>query len=109
MPGYDSEAELRKPDMTRDVYHDARQRQPLIEAHSQKDEFHNVEVQWKRKDSKIITALLKGRPVRAPTKRWLTLRNSSKTLPSAASSSVSFFNTENGSRRPVGRRRGTRL
>ena len=63
MLGYDSEAELCKLDMTRDVYQDPKQRQRLIAEHWQKDEFHNVEVPWKRKDGKFITAMLNGRRV----------------------------------------------
>jgi PAS domain S-box-containing protein len=66
MLGYESEEELCKLNMERDVYHDPRQRQRLIDEHSQKDDFHNMEVQWKRKDGKIITALLNGRRVAGP-------------------------------------------
>jgi len=63
MLGYDSEGELSKLDMARDVYHDARQRQRLMAENSEKEHFHNVEAQWKRKDGKTITALLSGHRV----------------------------------------------
>jgi len=66
MLGYDSEEELCKLDMTRDVYHDAKQRQSLIAKHSQERDFHNIEVQWKQKDGKVITALLNGHRVTGP-------------------------------------------
>jgi PAS domain S-box-containing protein len=66
MLGYESEEELCKLNMEHDVYHDPRQRQSLIDEHSQKDDFHNLEVQWKRKDGNIITALLNGRRVAGP-------------------------------------------
>lgn len=61
MLGYDSEAELCKLNLASDIYQDPRQRQRLIDEHTQKDEFRNVEVQWKRKDGKTITVLLRGR------------------------------------------------
>lgn len=63
MLGYESEEELCKLNMGRDVYHDPKQRQRLIEEHSQRNAFHNVEVQWKRKDGNVITALLNGRRI----------------------------------------------
>ena len=66
MLGYESEEQLCHLNMERDVYHDPKQRQRLLEEHSQKEDFHNVEVQWKRKDGKIITALLNGRRVASP-------------------------------------------
>jgi len=66
MLGYESEEQLCHLNMERDVYHDPKQRQRLLEEHSQKENFHNVEVQWKRKDGKIITALLNGRRVASP-------------------------------------------
>ena len=66
MLGYASEEEVCGLNMERDVYHDPRQRQRLIDEHSQKEDFHNVEVQWKRKDGNVITALLNGRRVAGP-------------------------------------------
>lgn len=66
MLGYKSEDELCALNMERDVYHDPKQRQRLIEEHAQKEDFHNVEVQWKRKDGNVITALLNGRRVVGP-------------------------------------------
>ena len=66
MLGYESEEQLCHLNMERDVYHDPKQRQRLLGEHSQKEDFHNVEVQWKRKDGKIITALLNGRRVASP-------------------------------------------
>src|SRR5690349_1314271 len=66
MLGYGSEEEVCELNMERDVYQDPKQRQRLIEEHSQKEGFHNVEVQWKRKDGNVITALLNGRRVAGP-------------------------------------------
>ncbi|HEV2196952.1 MAG TPA: PAS domain S-box protein [Candidatus Acidoferrum sp.] len=66
MLGYASEEEVCKLNMARDVYHVPKQRQRLVEEHLQKNEFHNVEVQWKRKDGNTITALLNGRRVAGP-------------------------------------------
>jgi PAS domain S-box-containing protein len=66
MLGYASEEEVCKLNMERDVFHDPRQRQRLIEEQSEKEDFHNVEVQWKRKDGNVITALLNGRRVAGP-------------------------------------------
>src|SRR5215469_8492325 len=63
MLGYASEEDLGKLNLERDVYHDPKQRQTLIEEVSQEKGIHNVEVQWKRKDGNIITALLNGRRV----------------------------------------------
>lgn len=63
MLGYDSEAELSRLNLERDIYCDPQQRQHLIEENAQKDDFHNVEVQWKRKDGKAITVLLSGHRV----------------------------------------------
>src|SRR5215472_4581339 len=66
MLGYGSEDGLCRLNLDRDIYHDARQGQRLLEEHSHRKDFHNVEVQWKRKDGNIITALLNGRRVAAP-------------------------------------------
>ena len=66
MLGYESEEDLCARNMERDVYHEPKQRQRLVEENSQKEGFHNVEVQWKRKDGNIITALLNGRRVAGP-------------------------------------------
>lgn len=66
MLGYASEEEVCNLNMERDVYHDPKQRQRLLEEHSQKKDFHKVEVQWKRKDGNVITALLNGRRVAGP-------------------------------------------
>jgi two-component system cell cycle sensor histidine kinase/response regulator CckA len=66
MLGYGSEEELCKLDMARDIYHDAKQRERIVEEHSQEKDFHNVEVQWRRKDGKVITALLSGHRVAGP-------------------------------------------
>jgi len=63
MLGYNSEEELLQLNLERDVYHDPKQRQSLIEEFSQKKDIHNVEVLWKRKDGNIITALLNGRRI----------------------------------------------
>lgn len=66
MLDYASEEEVCKLNMARDVYHVPKQRQRLVEEHLQKNEFHNVEVQWRRKDGNTITALLNGRRVAGP-------------------------------------------
>src|SRR6266581_5801227 len=62
MLGYDSEAEICKLNM-RDIYHEPKQRERLVEENSQKKDFHNLEVQWKRRDGEVITAMLSGHRV----------------------------------------------
>jgi len=47
----------------RDIYHEPKQRERLVEENSQKKDFHNLEVQWKRRDGEVITAMLSGHRV----------------------------------------------
>ncbi len=60
MLGYDSEKELLALDMATQVYADPRQRAQFIEQHRETGRFVNVEVEWKRKDGKLITVRLSG-------------------------------------------------
>ena len=66
MLGYESEAELCRLNMERDIYKDPAQRQRLLKEHAGKNEFHSVEVQRKRKDGEATTVLLNGRAVTGP-------------------------------------------
>lgn len=60
MLGYDSEKELLALNMATQVYADPRQRAQLIEQHRETGRFTNVDVEWKRKDGKLITVRLSG-------------------------------------------------
>ncbi len=64
MLGYDSAAELLKISLARDLYADAEQRMRLIAEYAMNESVQNIEVQWKRKDGRVITVRLSGRPVR---------------------------------------------
>lgn len=61
--GYDSEEELLQLDMTTDLYVDPGERERLIEEYRTSGVVSGVEVQWKRRDSDLITVRLSGRPV----------------------------------------------
>jgi len=63
MLGYDSAAELLKISLARDLYADAEQRMRLIAEYARNESVQNIEVQWKRKDGRVITVRLSGRPV----------------------------------------------
>jgi two-component system, cell cycle sensor histidine kinase and response regulator CckA len=64
MLGYDSEADLLRRNMTTDVFRDPARRVQLLDEHSEKKDFRQVEAEWKRKDGRVITVRLTGRPIR---------------------------------------------
>jgi two-component system cell cycle sensor histidine kinase/response regulator CckA len=63
MLGYDSEEELMRRNMERDIYRDPQTRQRLLKENSHKNDFRALEAEWRRKDGKIITVRMTGHPV----------------------------------------------
>jgi PAS domain S-box-containing protein len=63
MLGYESEAELLRCNVERDIYRDPQARQHLLKEHLQKEDFREIEAEWRRKDGKIITVRMTGHPV----------------------------------------------
>ena len=66
MLGYKSSEEVLALDPKRDVFVDASELANLMQGFSAGVRLNNVEVRWKRKDGKVITARLSGRVVNAP-------------------------------------------
>ena len=64
MLGYDSETELLRASMARDVYVDPAERERNIEQYSKTDFILNGEALWKRKDGRQITVRGNGRVIR---------------------------------------------
>jgi two-component system cell cycle sensor histidine kinase/response regulator CckA len=67
MLGYDSEAELLRANLARDVYVDPAERERIIEQHSKTDLILDRELLWKRKDGQQITVRANGRVIRDAT------------------------------------------
>lgn len=67
MLGYDSETELLRANLARDIYADPTERARNIEMYSKIDRIVDSEVQWKRKDGRQITARGNGRIIRNHT------------------------------------------
>jgi PAS domain S-box-containing protein len=63
MLGYDSEEELMRCDMEKDIYRDPQSRRGLLAEHAHTDDFRAVETEWRRKDGKIIGVKMTGHPV----------------------------------------------
>ncbi len=63
MLGYDSEDELLRQTISRDVYVDPEELRRLTADHRNGDRMDSVESRWKRKDGSIITVRLSGRVV----------------------------------------------
>jgi len=63
MLGYDSAEEVLALDPRSDVFVDTRELDRLIQAFQNGGRADNIEVQWKRKDEKVITARLSGSAV----------------------------------------------
>jgi two-component system, cell cycle sensor histidine kinase and response regulator CckA len=63
MLGYDSEEELMRRNMEKDIYRDPQSRRGLITELAHTDDFRAVETEWRRKDEKIITVKMTGHPV----------------------------------------------
>jgi len=64
MLGYDSAEELLAKDLARDIWCDPAGRAMLLDQHQHTDRITGVEVEWKRKDAKIIPVRLSGHLVR---------------------------------------------
>ena len=64
MLGYESDTELMALDLFSDVYGDPNEGQRLAEFFKSQAQFRDSEVGWKRKDGKLVTVSLTGRPVR---------------------------------------------
>ena len=64
MLGYESEAELLKVDLARDVYASGEERDVLVEQYRAVGKIGAIEPLWSRKDGQRITVQLSGRPVR---------------------------------------------
>lgn len=67
MLGYDSEAELLRASLARDVYVDPAERERNIEQYSKTDFILDGEALWKRKDGRQITVRGNGRIIRDET------------------------------------------
>jgi two-component system, cell cycle sensor histidine kinase and response regulator CckA len=65
MLGYESEEELMRCNMERDIYRHPEFRQRLVSDYWQKQDFREVEAEWRRKDGKIIVVRMTGHPVLA--------------------------------------------
>jgi two-component system cell cycle sensor histidine kinase/response regulator CckA len=63
MLGYGSDSELMALDLSADVYGDPSKSEHLVEFFKSRTQFRGIEVEWKRKDGKLITVSLTGRPV----------------------------------------------
>jgi PAS domain S-box-containing protein len=63
MLGYDSEEELMRLNVEKDIYRHPQIRQRLLKEHAHKDDFRALEAEWRRKDGKFITVRMTGHPV----------------------------------------------
>ncbi|MEW6207425.1 MAG: PAS domain S-box protein [Acidobacteriota bacterium] len=64
MLGYDSAEELMRVDIARDIYTRPEERERLIESYSRSNRIDGIEVEWKRKDGKLVALWLSGQVVR---------------------------------------------
>lgn len=60
MLGYDSEEDLMRRNLEKDIYSDPRARQLLVKEHWSKSDFRAVEAEWRRKDGKLINIRMTG-------------------------------------------------
>ena len=63
MLGYDSQEELMRLNMEKDVYRDPQSRRRFLKEHGHNQDFRGVEAEWRRKDGKFITVRVTGHPV----------------------------------------------
>jgi two-component system, cell cycle sensor histidine kinase and response regulator CckA len=63
MLGYESDEELMRCDVEKDICRDPETHQRLVTDYWRKQDFRDVEAQWRRKDGKIITVKMTGHPV----------------------------------------------
>jgi PAS domain S-box-containing protein len=61
--GYESQAELTQVSMERDIYADPDERSRLVAEYRRRGRIEGVDVAWKRKDGRVITVHLSGRPI----------------------------------------------
>src|SRR6266478_3523844 len=64
MLGYESEEELTRCSVEKDIYRNPETRQRLVRDHWQKQDFREVEAEYRRKDGNIIIVRMTGHPVR---------------------------------------------
>jgi len=64
MLGYESEEELTRGSVEKDIYRNPETRQRLVRDHWQKQDFREVEAEYRRKDGNIIIVRMTGHPVR---------------------------------------------
>ncbi len=65
MLGYDSEAEVLALDLPTQVYRDPAARARLLPELERQEHFQNLELEWKRKDGKLLTLRSSGRMVQS--------------------------------------------
>ncbi len=63
MIGYESEAEVIALDLARDIYADPALQEHFVEKYSGAVPIEGLEVEWKRKDGKLIVVRLSGKPI----------------------------------------------
>jgi PAS domain S-box-containing protein len=63
MLGYDSDEQLMRLNMEKEVYRDPQARRRFIKEHAHEGDFRAIEAEWRRKDGKFITVRLTGHPV----------------------------------------------
>jgi len=63
MLGYDSQEELMRLNMEKDVYRDPQSRRRFLKEYGHEQDFRGVEAEWRRKDGKFITVRVTGHPV----------------------------------------------
>jgi PAS domain S-box-containing protein len=63
MLGYDSQEELMRLNMEKDVYRDPQSRRRFLTEYGHGQDFRGVEAEWRRKDGKFITVKVTGHPV----------------------------------------------
>jgi PAS domain S-box-containing protein len=63
MLGYDSQEELMRLNMEKDVYRDPQSRRRFLKEQRHTQDFRGVEAEWRRKDGKFVTVRVTGHPV----------------------------------------------
>jgi PAS domain S-box-containing protein len=63
MLGYESAQELMACNVEKEICRDPEAHQRLHQSYSQKQDFRDIEAEWRRKDGKIITVKMTGHPV----------------------------------------------
>ena len=63
MLGYDSQEELMRLNMEKDVYRDPQSRRRFLKEYGHGQDFRGVEAEWRKKDGKFITVRVTGHPI----------------------------------------------